>query len=144
MQKIRNFCFTLLAAILSLFVLVSCDSCDEGSAKSTLLNKSDTLVVIKTTDVKGGYSLEDCLEDLEDAGKLSFEEENGMILSLNGVSNTATSYWLIYTSDEKNANSAWGSYEYDGKTHYSAAFGIEQLKVKEGALYIFAYETYQG
>jgi len=94
--------------------------------------------------VKGSYSLEDCLDDLEDAGELSVEEENGMLVSLNGVSKTATSGWFVYTSDEKNANSAWDSYEYDGKTHYSAALGIERLKVKEGALYIFAYEPYQG
>ncbi len=144
MKKIRNFCFTLLATMLSLFTLVACASCDDGSAKSTVLEKSDTLVVIKTTDVQGKYSLEDCLEDLEDAGKLSVEEENGMIVSLNGVANQGSSYWLIYTSDEKNANSSWGSYEYDGKTYYSAALGVEQLKVKEDALYIFAYETYQG
>ena len=144
MKKIRSFCFALFATILSLFVLVSCDSCDEGRAKSTVVEKSDTLVVIKTTDVQGRYSLEDCLDDLEDAGTLSVEEENGMIVSLNGVANQGSSYWFIYTSDEQSVNKTWGSCEYAGKTYYSAALGVEELKEKEGALYIFVYETYQG
>ena len=47
---------------------------------------------------------------LKQEEKLDFETKNGMISSVNGIENPADwlSCWMLYTSDEENANSSWG------------------------------------
>ena len=142
MKKFKALCFTMILAILSLFVLASCDSCDDESAQVTLVEKSQKLVVLKTTEVEGNFTLEEALDQLDDQGKIDVEEENGMIVSIDGVANDASksAYWMIYTSDTNMANAEWGTIDYDGNTYGSAAMGAETLKVVDGGLYIIAYQ----
>ena len=108
-------------------------------------NKNVDEVVIK---VDNAYKMEveDTLEDymdyLEDKGKLDYEEEDGMIISINGKANTLNSYWMIYTSDENYSNSQWGTYEFKGKTLGSATLGATALPLNKDATYVLVYQTF--
>jgi hypothetical protein len=67
-----------------------------------------------------------------------------MITSINGIENPAdySSCWMLYTSDEDNANAAWGTVEYEGKEYGSAISGAETLKIKADKLYIWVYKSF--
>ena len=96
--------------------------------------------------VAEGTTLLDVMEDLKEEGTLTFEVANGMITSINGKANSATynPCWMLYTSDDDPAvsNSAWGTYEYEGKTLASAALGADSLPVKSGEIYVWVYVTF--
>ena len=96
--------------------------------------------------VAEGTTLLDVMEDLKEEGTLTFEVANGMIASINGKANSATynPCWMLYTSDDDPAvsNSAWGTYEYEGKTLASAALGADSLPVKSGEIYVWVYVTF--
>ena len=81
---------------------------------------------------------------LKDKGDLDFETKDGMITSINGIENTSnySSCWMLYTSDEENANTSWGTVKYQFKVYGSAMYGAEQLKIKEGYLYIWVYQSF--
>lgn len=89
-----------------------------------------------------GTTLLDVMEDLQEKGKLTFKAENGMITSLQGTDNTTNSYWMLYTSDEKNANLEWGSITVDGKTLGSAIYGASELQIENGETYVWSYESF--
>ncbi|MBQ4073005.1 MAG: hypothetical protein IJD50_04755 [Clostridia bacterium] len=92
--------------------------------------------------MESGDTLEDYMDYLEDKGKIEYEEEDGMIVSINGKKNTLNSYWMIYTDDENYSNSAWGTYEYKGKELGSATLGATALPLNEQATYVFVYQTF--
>ena len=117
MKKITIVLFvTLWALILTLAV---------GCVKE---NPNEVVITIdKGYDLRAGDTLEDYMDYLEDKNKLDYEEEGGMIVELNGVKNSLNSYWMLYTDDPDNSNSAWGEYEYKGKTLGSATLGAESL-----------------
>ena len=48
---------------------------------------------------------------------------------------------MLYTSDENNANNAWGTIEYKGKVYGSALFGAETLIVKDGYTYVWVFKS---
>ncbi len=48
---------------------------------------------------------------LQGKNELAFTVNDGMVTSINGISNTSNSYWMLYTSDTDNANSDWGTYK---------------------------------
>lgn len=73
---------------------------------------------------------------------MSFTVSDGMIVELNGTKQTASSYWMLYTSDEESANEQWGTFEYEGEVLGSAVSGAGELIVKEGCLYIWAFENF--
>lgn len=102
-------------------------------------------VVIKTDDTAFEYSdktLKDYMDYLQDDGKLTYTVSDGMVTEINGTSNTANSFWMLYTGDTENANDAWGTYEYQGETYGSAVSGAEALTVKENCVYIWVYQTF--
>ena len=117
---------------------------------STLLfavgcNKTEGEVAItidKKYDLSDGDTLNDYMDYLENKGKLDYEEEDGMIVEINGVKNSLNSYWMLYTDDPDNSNSAWGTYEYKGKTLYSATLGATALKINKDYVYVWVYETF--
>lgn len=92
--------------------------------------------------MESGDTLEDYMDYLEDKGKIEYEEEDGMIVSINGKKNTLNAYWMIYTDDENYSNSAWGTYEYKGKKLGSATLGATALPLNEKATYVFVYQTF--
>ena len=124
----------------------------EGTANDTaeeLVTKvSDTCIVIKTTQKSIGDATDmlliDYMEDLKENGELEFTISNGMINSINGTENPADySYcWMLYTSDEDNANAAWGVVEYKGEEYGSAISGAETLVIKPDQLYIWVYKSF--
>ena len=108
-------------------------------------NKNADEVVIKVDSaykMEADDTLEDYMDYLEDKGKLDYEEEDGMIISINGKKNTLNSYWMIYTSDENYSNSQWGTYEYKGKTLGSATLGATALPLNKDATYVLVYQTF--
>ena len=50
-------------------------------------------------------------------------------------------YWMLYTDDSENSNTAWGQIEYDGKIYGSAALGAGELVIKDGLTYIWYYQA---
>ena len=108
-------------------------------------NKNVDEVVIKVDNaykMEAEDTLEDYMDYLEDKGKLYYEEEDGMIVSINGKANTLNSYWMIYTSDENYSNSQWGTYEFKGKTLGSATLGATALPLNKDATYVLVYQTF--
>lgn len=108
-------------------------------------NKNVDEVVIKVDNaykMEAEDTLEDYMDYLEDKGKLDYEEEDGMIISINGKANTLNSYWMIYTSDENYSNSQWGTYEFKGKTLGSATLGATALPLNKDATYVLVYQTF--
>ena len=108
-------------------------------------NKNADEVVIKVDSaykMEADDTLEDYMDYLEEKGKLDYEEEDGMIISINGKKNTLNSYWMIYTSDENYSNSQWGTYEFKGKTLGSATLGATALPLNKDATYVLVYQTF--
>lgn len=105
-------------------------------------NKDVEPVAITVSGSTEGETLFEYMSDLKDKGELSFSFDDGMITQLNGVSNTTNSYWMLYTDDDENSNTAWGTYEYEGKTLGSSALGADSLVVVDGCVYVWVYETF--
>ena len=123
-----------------------------GSAPANVEEKlvvkvSDSCIVIKTTEDslngKTDMLLIDYMIQRKEKGELEFSISNGMVNSINGVENPAdySSCWMLYTSDEDNANAAWGIVEYKGKEYGSAISGAEALTIKPDQLYIWVYKS---
>ena len=133
--KLKTAVITLLLAIvLSSPSLIACNK-----------NKSTEPVVITANFSKydlENKTLKDFMIILQNEEKLSFTSSNGMIDSINGISNTTNSYWMLYTDDTELSNNAWGTIEYNGKTYASAMYGFEDLTLKDGCIYIWSYQTF--
>ena len=92
--------------------------------------------------VEEGTNLLDIMQEQKMAGELAFEIENGMIVEINGTKNTTNSFWMLYTSDEKNANAEWGTFEWKGETLGSAVAGADTLIVAQGETYVWVYQKF--
>ena len=128
---------SLVSAVLALFSLVALAGC-----KKSPVTADENTVVIRATAEQDGMTLLAVMEELQTAGELSFTVSDGMIVELNGTKQTASSYWMLYTSDEESANEQWGTFEYEGEVLGSAVSGAQSLIVKEGCLYIWAFENF--
>ena len=133
----------VMVTLAGILLLSACQS------EKLVIKDSDTYIVIKTTaEAMNGATdmyLMDYMETLKQKGELEFSISNGMITSINGIDNPAdySSCWMLYTSDEENANAAWGTVEYDGKEYGSAVSGAEALKIKADNLYIWVYKSFE-
>lgn len=127
---------SLISAVLALFSLAALAGCHTSSVTA------DVDVVIQASAEHSGKTLLAVMEELQEAGELSFTVSDGMIVELNGTKQTASSYWMLYTSDEESANEQWGTFEYEGEVLGSAVSGAGELAVKEGCLYIWAFESF--
>ena len=134
----------LLAAmtLMSILLLAGCKS------EPLVIKESDTCIVLKVTEEAiGGKTdmlLIDYMDQLVKDGKMTCTIQNGMITSINGIDNPAdfSSCWMLYTSDEENANAAWGTVDFEGKQYGSAFSGAETLKIKAGQLYIWVFKSF--
>ena len=141
MKKTKRLVSILLAALL----LLSMTACHK---EPLVIKDSETCIVVKTTQEAIGDNqdmvLIDYMQTLKEKGELEFAVENGMILSINGIDNPAdySSCWMLYTSDAENANTAWGTVEYEGKEYGSAVSGAEVLKIKPDQLYIWVFQSF--
>ena len=104
----------------------------------------ENTVVITATDKSFDFNektLKDYMDHLQQNGKLTYSISNGFVTEINGKSQTLSSYWMLYTDDTGNSNSEF-ELEYEGAIYASAKFGAEALTVKEGCIYIWAYQTF--
>lgn len=119
----------------------------DADPETNLIITQDHVIIKITQEALNGeadMTLMDYMETLKDGGELEFSVSDGMITSINGIENPAdySSCWMLYTSDEDNANKAWGTVEYEGKEYGSAISGAETLKIKADQLYIWVYKTF--
>ncbi len=128
---------SLISAVLALFALFALAGC-----KKSPVTADENTVVIRVSAEHGGKTLLAVMEELGRQGALVFTAEDGMITNINGTGQTASSYWMLYTSDKENANEQWGTFEYEGEVLGSAVLGAGELVVKEGCLYIWAFESF--
>lgn len=135
----------VLSLMLVLVILVGLTAC---KSEKLVIKDSDTYIVVKTTtqamDGAADMTLMDYMTKLKENGDLEFTISDGMITSINGIDNPAdySSCWMLYTSDDENANKAWGTVEYDGEEYGSAVSGAETLKIKPDQLYIWVYKSF--
>ena len=119
-----------------------------GEKEPLVIKESDTYIVITVSseqmEISSDTTLIDYMQTLKADGQLDFEITNGMITSINGIENPAdwSSCWMLYTSDADLANSAWGTVEYNGVVYGSAILGAETLKIKDGCLYIWVFQSF--
>lgn len=130
-------------------LLLACSVLLTGCKNEPLVIKdSDTCIVIKPTaasmDGKTDMLLIDYMDKLAEEDKLTCKISNGMVTSINGIDNPAdfSSCWMLYTSDAENANTAWGTVEYNGAEYGSAISGAETLKIKADQLYIWVFQSF--
>ena len=137
--------------LISLFVVLvlACSMLLTGCKTEPLVIKdSDTYIVIKPTkeSMEGNEEmfLIDYMDQLSQEGVLACTIRDGMITSINGIENPAdfSSCWMLYTSDVENANTAWGTVEYEGVEYGSAISGAEALKIKPDQLYIWVFQSF--
>ncbi len=133
--------FALIASFLAVFACCFAVACkDKGPVKA-----DENTVVITASESSfdfNGKTLKAYMDDLQDKGKLTYTISNGMVTAINGKSQTLNSYWMLYTSDTDNASMEWGTLEYEGDLYGSATCGVDLLVVKEGCIYIWAYQTF--
>ena len=134
-----HFSLRLKALAMCLAIIVA--TLAMASCQKAVTVDSDTMIIIGCTESDEGKMLIDYMNELKEDEKIDFTVENGMVSSINGVENAAdySSCWMLYTSDEEMANSAWGTVLYNDAEYGSAILGAEKLKIKDGCLYIWAF-----
>ena len=136
---------SLTLVIATLFLVMALTSCKQ---EPLVIKDSDEFIVITATEKsiegKGEIMLIDYMKILKDEGELEYTVENGMITSINGISNAAdySKCWMLYTSDAENSAAMYGTVEYKGVAYGSAMLGAETLKVKAGEIYIWVFVTF--
>ena len=136
---------SLLLTFLSLF-MVAFAACEKETGSPAwfgleVVSITETEVVFRGVGNSNGW-LSESMELLKKNGKLTYEISGGMVTSINGKANSANEFWMLYTSDTEMANTAWGTYEYEGQTLGSAIVGAEALPVVDGGIYIWAYQGF--
>ncbi len=141
----------LFAAAIAAFAGSIFSACANGNADATLLENSETLVVIKANTTSG--SMQDAMTKLKEAGQISYEgsesEYGFYITSVNGYTPDASKneFWAVYTTlgeyeGVTYSSAEYGAYEYKGTSCASALYGISGLPIVEGYLYILTISTY--
>lgn len=127
---------SLVSLVLAALALLALAGCHTSSVTA------DVDVAIEVSAEQDGMTLLSVMEELQAAGELTFTVSDGMVVELNGTKQTPSNYWILYTSDKENANEQWGTFEYEGEVLGSAVSGAGELIVKEGCLYIWAFENF--
>ncbi len=146
-RKITVLFSLLFAVVFSALCLFACGKA-EGDVKASVVESSETLLVIRVDKTDGKATLYDAMKYLRDEEEIDFETQSStygeMMTSINGKANDdgAGAYWMSYTSDAEFSNAAWGTYNYDSKELGSCSVGISSLTVKESCLYVWAYQSF--
>ncbi len=146
----RKYLFCLLMFIFSLFCLAGCKekinvTFDPAQMGVEFIREEDgellaAVISIKNAKLEEGTTLADVMEALKDERTFTYTFSQGMLTEINGKRSENGYYWMLYTDDGEMANTAWGGYEYNGRTLGSAASGAELLTVKDGKTYVWAYQ----
>lgn len=104
-------------------------------------NKVKVITVTTTA-----LTLEAVLDELATDKKVTYSgtKTSGSLFVevIDNITPAANSYFLIFSDDTDNVNSAWGTYAYEDVTYSSTASGITVLPVKDGKTYIFTIIAY--
>lgn len=132
-----------------LFALSAFAACAKGTAKVTVLENKEEILVIRADETKEDVSLEAVLNNLKESGEIKCEISDGFITSVNGriADSSIGEYWFIYTSlttykEVSYSDMTWGTYTYNGTDYSSATVGVDGLPMIEGNLYILALGTF--
>ena len=142
----KNFKKNWLALLLCLVAcllgvcFVGCNK-NEGYAKTEVI-ANDEVVAITVVEATPNTSLLRAMECAQDDKKLTFTTSDGMVTSINGTAQANNTYWMLYTSDTENANTAWGTYTYDGQKLGSSTLGAESLTIKNGCVYVWVFTKF--
>ena len=129
-RKLISFLNLLATVFLSVFCFVACG----GNVEPVAITVSQA--------VEENTTLIEVMQEMKTAGEFDFQMENGMIVEINGKTNTTNSFWMLYTTDAENANTHWGTFEWNGKTLGSAIVGADTLVVKQGETYVWVYQSF--
>ena len=146
-RKITVLFSLLFAVVFSALCLFACGK-SEGDVKATVVESSETLLVIRVDKTDGKATLYDAMKYLREEEEIDFESQSStygeMLKSINGKASDEGSgaYWMSYTSDADFSNAAWGSYHYGDKELGSCSIGMSSLTVKEGCLYVWVYQSF--
>ena len=123
----------VLTAMVSSIWLFACGKSADGEPLAIVADEN-----------AAGKTLIEVMSEKEDAGELSYQVKNGMVVAINGTENDIDfdPCWMLYTSDEENSDTTWGAYEYAGEVLGSASVGAEDLIVKSGEIYVWVYQTF--
>ncbi|MCH5147126.1 MAG: hypothetical protein J1F61_03855 [Clostridiales bacterium] len=132
-----------IVSILLVLILALCAfaACGKGTAKVTVLENEEELLVIRADETKEDVSLENVLQNLKKSGKIQYEISDGFVTSVNGHLPAADEFWGLYTTltEYKGVTYAGtypGSYTYGETVCVSADYGVNGLPMIEGHLYI--------
>ena len=128
---------SLISLVLAALALLALAGCHTSSVTA-----EEDVVVIRASAEQDGMTLLAVMEELREAGELSFTVSDGMITELNGTKQTVSSYWMLYTNDQESANEQWGTCEYEGEVLGSATLGAGELAVKAGCVYLWSFESF--
>ena len=127
---------------LLLCVALACAFLCGCAQKTKVLKETDKFIVITPSEDFVGKTLKECMDDLKDRGELDFTEQDSaygaFINSVNGIENTSSMYWMLYTDDAENSDD-WSKIEYQSKTYKIANYGASGLVVAKGCIYIWVY-----
>ena len=130
-----------LVVIIACLMLAVSLLCGCGQ-KTKVLKETDEFIIVTPSENFVAKPLIDCMKDLKSRGELDYTEQESeygaFINSVNGISNTASKYWMLYTDDEENG-STWSTIEYQGKTYKIANYGASELIVAKGCIYIWVF-----
>ncbi len=129
-RKLISFITLLATLLVSAFSFLACG------------DNVEPVAITISQAVEENTTLLKVMEEKKAAGELDFQMENGMIVRIGETKNGTNSFWMLYTTDEENANEQWGTFEWNGETLASAVLGAEALVVKQGETYVWAYQTF--
>ncbi len=139
---------TLQLFIVFMLVVLSAFASCSRKKEPLVIFESDTCIVINVSneqmEITEDTTLLEYMNLLKQEGKINFKISGTMITSINGIDNPQdySSCWMLYTSDSKNANEAWGTVDYKGEIYGSAITGADSLAVKNGCIYIWLYQSF--
>lgn len=141
------------AAVLGGALLTACtQSAGIGNAKIRLALSDETRVVVEVTAGDLTHSLYDALASLAEKGDIRMEGSSSdygfYLTSVNGMAADESNYWAVYTTlgtldDIVYSDTAYGTWEYEGRTLAMAACGVSGLLLVEGEWYALVWTPYE-
>lgn len=149
--------FTVVCAIAMLCAFTACgEEQQSGNKKASGNIVVQSVVFTASSDVMtltDSTSLADYMDVLAEDDELVFQAENGdygyYIVSIYATKAEGNAYWALYTDlvtiegdDAVYSTAEYGTFEYNGKTLYSASYGASNLPCIDGYTYAWVYTTY--
>ncbi|MDE6613099.1 MAG: hypothetical protein K2K28_00900 [Clostridia bacterium] len=145
---------------LTAFAFAGCTDANEN-VKRTKIDEQTSVIFTASDDVltiDENTTVKDYLDALQKNGELSFEGSDGdygfFLTSFDGKENQVISVspyegysWMLYLDFTELDGTIYATdysvCEYEGKTLYSASYGVSGIPCVEGHTYAFVYEYYK-